>query len=71
MELWLSRKTARSKGPISPLLANIMLDDFDKELTCRGHNFVRYADDCNIYVKSFRAGAHVMESITEYLEGNG
>jgi len=56
-------------GPLSPLLANIMLDDFDKELTRRGHKFVRYADDCNIYVKSFRAGQRVMKSITEYLEG--
>jgi group II intron reverse transcriptase/maturase len=56
-------------GPLSPLLANIMLDDFDKELTRRGHKFVRYADDCNIYVKSFRAGQRVMTSITKYLEG--
>lgn len=56
-------------GPLSPLLANIMLDDFDKELTRRGHKFVRYADDCNIYVKSFRAGERVMKSITKYLEG--
>ncbi|MDA8224005.1 MAG: reverse transcriptase domain-containing protein, partial [Desulfitobacterium hafniense] len=56
-------------GPMSPLLGNIMLDDFDKELTRRGHNFVRYADDVNIYVKSFRAGRRVMDSITKYLEG--
>ncbi len=56
-------------GPLSPLLANIMLDDFDKELTRRGHKFVRYADDCNIYVKSFRSGERVMKSITKYLEG--
>jgi RNA-directed DNA polymerase len=56
-------------GPISPLLANIMLDDFDWELTRRGHKFVRYADDCNIYVKSFRAGQRVLNSITQYLEG--
>ena len=55
-------------GPLSPLLANIMLDDFDKELTRRGHKFVRYADDCNIYVKSFRAGQRVFASITKYLE---
>jgi len=55
-------------GPISPLLANIMLDDFDKELTRRGHRYVRYADDCNVYVKSFRAGKRVMQSITKYLE---
>jgi len=55
-------------GPISPLLANIMLDDFDKELERRGHKFVRYADDCNIYAKSFRAGQRVLASITKYLE---
>lgn len=55
-------------GPISPLLANIMLDDFDQELERRGHKFVRYADDCNIYVKSFRAGQRVLASITKYLE---
>lgn len=55
-------------GPISPLLANIMLDDFDKELERRGHKFVRYADDCNVYVKSFRAGERVLASITKYLE---
>lgn len=56
-------------GPLSPLLANIMLDDFDRELTRRGHKFVRYADDCNIYVRSFRAGQRVLNSITQYLEG--
>lgn len=55
-------------GPLSPLLANIMLDDFDKELTRRGHKFVRYADDCNIYVKSFRAGQRVFASVTKYME---
>ena len=55
-------------GPISPLLANIMLDDFDQELERRGHKFVRYADDCNIYVKSLRAGQRVLASITKYLE---
>nr|WP_276576539.1 reverse transcriptase domain-containing protein [Caldicoprobacter algeriensis] len=43
-------------GPLSPLLANILLNDLDKELEKRGHRFVRYADDCNIYVKSKRAG---------------
>ncbi|WP_026976123.1 MULTISPECIES: group II intron reverse transcriptase/maturase [Alicyclobacillus] len=56
-------------GPLSPLLANIMLDDFDKELEKRGHRFVRYADDCNVYVKSRRAGERVMASLTRYLEG--
>jgi len=56
-------------GPLSPLLANILLDDLDKELSKRGHRFVRYADDCNIFVKSRRAGIRIMESITNYVEG--
>jgi RNA-directed DNA polymerase len=56
-------------GPLSPLLANIMLDELDKELEKRGHKFCRYADDCNIYVKSQKAGERVMESITKYIEG--
>jgi RNA-directed DNA polymerase len=64
-----SEEGVQQGGPMSPLLANIMLDDFDKELTRRGHKFVRYADDTNIYVKSFRAGRRVMDSITKYLEG--
>jgi RNA-directed DNA polymerase len=55
-------------GPLSPLLANILLDDLDKELEKRGHCFCRYADDCNIYVRSEAAGRRVMESITQYLE---
>ena len=55
-------------GPLSPLLSNIMLDELDKELEKRGHRFVRYADDCNIYVKSERAGQRVYESIKAYLE---
>ena len=55
-------------GPLSPLLANVMLDNLDKELEKRGHKFCRYADDCNIYVKSKKAGERVMESITEYVE---
>ncbi|MCL6490132.1 MAG: group II intron reverse transcriptase/maturase [Alicyclobacillus mali] len=55
-------------GPLSPLLANIMLDDFDKELERRGHRFARYADDCNVYVRSKRAGERVMASLTRYLE---
>ena len=53
---------------MSPLLANIYLNELDKELTRRGHHFVRYADDCNIYVKSQRAGERVMRSITQFLE---
>jgi group II intron reverse transcriptase/maturase len=55
-------------GPLSPLLANILLDDLDKELEKRGHKFVRYADDCNIYVKSKRAGERVMASIRKFLQ---
>lgn len=55
-------------GPLSPLLANIMLDELDKELERRGHKFCRYADDCNIYVKSRKAGERVKESVTRYLE---
>jgi RNA-directed DNA polymerase len=55
-------------GPLSPLLANIMLDELDKELERRGHKFCRYADDCNIYVRSKKAGERVMESITKYIE---
>jgi len=55
-------------GPLSPLLANILLDDLDKELEKRGHKFVRYADDCNIYVKSKRAGERVMANIRKFLQ---
>jgi RNA-directed DNA polymerase len=55
-------------GPLSPLLSNIMLDELDKELEKRGHKFCRYADDCNIYGKSKRAGERVMQSVSEYLE---
>jgi RNA-directed DNA polymerase len=54
-------------GPLSPLLSNIVLDDLDKELTCRGHRFCRYADDCNIYVRSQRAGERVMASVSRFL----
>ncbi|MFZ3580528.1 reverse transcriptase domain-containing protein, partial [Virgibacillus sp. DJP39] len=56
-------------GPLSPLLSNIVLDELDKELEERGLRFVRYADDCNIYVRSKRAGLRVMKSITEFIEG--
>jgi len=55
-------------GPLSPLLANIMLDDLDKELERRGHRFVRYADDCNIYVRSQRAGERLLAGIGRFLE---
>lgn len=55
-------------GPLSPLLSNIVLDELDKELERRGHRFVRYADDCNIYVKTERAGQRVMDSVTSFIE---
>jgi group II intron reverse transcriptase/maturase len=55
-------------GPLSPLLSNIVLDELDQELGRRGHRFVRYADDCNIYVRSERAGQRVMASITAFIE---
>ena len=66
-------ETARREGtpqgsPLSPLLSNIVLDNLDKELEKRGHRFCRYADDCNIYVKSQRAGERVMEAVTRFLE---
>ena len=54
-------------GPLSPLLSNIVLDELDRELERRKHRFVRYADDCNIYVRSQRAGQRVMESITRFI----
>ena len=54
-------------GPLSPLLSNLLLDDLDRELERRGHRFVRYADDCNIYVKSERAGQRVMEGVKNFL----
>ncbi len=56
-------------GPLSPLLANLLLDDLDKELERRGHAFCRYADDCNIYVRSEAAGQRVMASIVAFLTG--
>jgi RNA-directed DNA polymerase len=64
----------REKGtpqgsPLSPLLSNIALDELDKELEQRGHKFVRYADDCNIYVKKLRSGERVYASLTRFLEG--
>lgn len=55
-------------GPLSPLLSNIMLNDLDKELEGRGHKFVRYADDCDIYVKTQRAGERVLKGVKQYLE---
>ena len=55
-------------GPLSPLLTNLLLDDLDKELESRGHCFCRYADDCNIYVRTQKAGERVLASVTRYLE---
>jgi RNA-directed DNA polymerase len=55
-------------GPLSPLLANLLLDDLDQELERRGHTFCRYADDCNIYVQSEAAGRRVMASVVKFLE---
>jgi RNA-directed DNA polymerase len=54
-------------GPLSPLLSNLVLDELDREMEKRGHRFVRYADDCNIYVRSERAGQRVMESVTQFI----
>jgi RNA-directed DNA polymerase len=54
-------------GPLSPLLSNLVLDELDQELERRGHRYLRYADDCNIYVRSQRAGQRVMESITRFI----
>jgi RNA-directed DNA polymerase len=56
-------------GPLSPLLGNIMLDDLDKLLEERGHRFCRYADDCNIYVRSQRAGDRTMSAVRRFIEG--
>jgi RNA-directed DNA polymerase len=54
-------------GPLSPLLSNIVLDEFDRELERRGLRFAGYADDCNVYVRSRRAGERVMVSITRFI----
>src|SRR5208337_3837018 len=54
-------------GPLSPLLSNLVLDELDRELERRGHRFVRYADDSNVYVRSERAGQRVMESVTQFI----
>ena len=54
-------------GPLSPLLSNLVPDELDRELERRGHRFVRFADDCNIYVRSERAGQRVMESVTQFI----
>ena len=61
------KKGTPQGGPLSPLLANIVLDEFDQELEARGHRFVRYADDCTIFVKSQRAGERVLASVETWL----
>lgn len=63
-----SRQGTPQGGPLSPLLSNILLDDFDKELEKRGHTFCRYADDCNVYVNSEQAGKRVLASLGYFLE---
>jgi len=67
LEQWRHEGTPQG-GPLSPLLANLLLTDLDRELERRGHAFCRYADDCNIYVQSLRAGERVMASVTSFLE---
>lgn len=65
-----TRTTGTPQGsPLSPLLSNIVLDELDKELERRGHKFVRYADDCNIYVRSQEASNRVLSSLTNFIEG--
>src|SRR5438477_1924655 len=63
-----SREGTPQGGPLSPLLSNLVLDELDRELERRGHRFVRYADDCNIYVRSEKAGRRVMASLTRFIE---
>lgn len=65
-----SREGTPQGGPLSPLLSNLVLDELDRELARRGHRFVRYADDCNIYVRSEKAGHRVMQSLTRFIEGH-
>ncbi|WP_243259109.1 group II intron reverse transcriptase/maturase [Clostridium sp. 'deep sea'] len=63
-----TRQGVPQGGPLSPLLSNIMLDKLDKELERRGHKFVRYADDCSIYVKSRKAAERTLTNVTKFLE---
>jgi len=63
-----SREGTPQGGPLSPLLSNLVLDELDRALERRGHRFVRYADDCNIYVRSEKAGRRVMQSLTRFIE---
>src|SRR6058998_636361 len=62
-----SREGTPQGGPLSPLLSNLVLDELDRELERRSHRFVRYADDCNIYVRSEKAGRRVMASLTRFI----
>ena len=64
-----TKKGVPQGGPLSPLLSNIMLNELDKELTKRGHPFVRYADDCMIFCRSARAAERILESISKFIEG--
>lgn len=64
-----TRQGTPQGGPLSPLLSNLVLDELDRELERRGHRFVRYADDCNVYVRTARAGRRVMASLTRFIEG--
>jgi RNA-directed DNA polymerase len=64
-----SREGTPQGGPLSPLLSNLVLDELDRELERRGHRFVRYADDCNIHVRSEKAGQRVIASLTRFIEG--
>jgi group II intron reverse transcriptase/maturase len=64
-----TRKGVPQGGPLSPLLSNIMLNELDKELTKRGHPFVRYADDCMIFCRSERAAERILESISKFIDG--
>jgi RNA-directed DNA polymerase len=57
----------RTTGPLSPLLSNVVLDELDQKLEGRGHRFARYADDCNIDVRSRRAGERVMASVSQFV----
>ena len=63
-----SREGTPQGGPLSPLLSNLVLDELDRELERRGHRFVRYADDCNVYVRSEKAGRRVMQSLARFIE---
>jgi len=63
-----TREGTPQGGPLSPLLSNVMLHELDKELERRGHRFCRYADDCNIYVKSKKSGTRVMDSVSQFIE---